>query len=211
MSGLHKRFSIASRRAQNEAKEQDSDAGLSAQEAATPHDDDNAVKGMVRLFLDSTEVYASLIVQGGEQVRRSGQWQPDLTSVSSETCCMHTSILHFLQTQTDVSLQQLVGHSNGVQMLDPLVAVLDVCKHPDMELFKMAVWTVGKVAYSATLVQSEAGNRERLRQVYEQFVAVLSHRCRCAMHFHCTAHLHARVRMQMHTQHAGQTVPPAYV
>ena len=56
--------------------------------------------------------------------------------------------------------------------------MLDVCSHPDPELFKMAVWTVGKVAYSATLVHRDAANDQRLQQVYEQFVAVLSHRCR---------------------------------
>jgi hypothetical protein len=71
-------------------------------------------------------------------------------------------------------------HYIGVQMLEPLLAVLDVCSHPDTDLFKMAVWTIGKVAYSATVVHRDGPCNERLKQVFEQFVAVLSQRCRCA-------------------------------
>ena len=64
-------------------------------------------------------------------------------------------------------------------MLPALLCVLDVCSHPDPELFKMAVWTVGKVAYGAPGVPRTPDGSDRLQGVYRQFVSVLSSRCRC--------------------------------
>jgi hypothetical protein len=66
-----------------------------------------------------------------------------------------------------------------LQMLQPLLCVLDVCSHPDLDLFKMAVWTIGKVAYSIHNVHRTSEGDQRLKLVYKQFVTVLSNRCRC--------------------------------
>jgi hypothetical protein len=86
MSTLHKRFQVAARRAHNDAQGLDLDASLPPAEAATPCDDDSTVKGMVRLFLDATEAYATLIAQGSEQVRGGRCLQQVCCKVCARVC-----------------------------------------------------------------------------------------------------------------------------
>ena len=164
---LHGRFRVAVKRAHNEAQSRETDAGLSAEEVAVAYEDDASVKGMVRLFLNATEAYASLVATGGEQVCIRALYTKALLSSASTPASTRLGIQMMLLKQYNVSgrccagccIQRMVAVAAtqlltrcASQVLEPLLCVLDVCSHPDPELFKMAVWTVGKVAYSATLV-----------------------------------------------------------
>lgn len=66
---LRPRFQLALSRAQNEAAGRDAEAGLAPAARDAPHDDDDAVRAMVRLFLDTTEAFQSLVATGRADVR----------------------------------------------------------------------------------------------------------------------------------------------
>ena len=66
---LRPRFHVALLRAINEDAGKDPDEGLSPEAKQTPHDDEETVRCMVRLFLDIADAYQVLIAQGSEEVR----------------------------------------------------------------------------------------------------------------------------------------------
>jgi hypothetical protein len=66
---LRPRFLVAVKRAHNDAQGVDTESGLSREEAGL-EDDQDSVKGMARLFLNTTESYAALVAQGREEVRK---------------------------------------------------------------------------------------------------------------------------------------------
>lgn len=93
------------------------------------------------------------------------------------------------------------------QALELLEFLLHVCSHPNLDMFKMSVWTVGKIA--VTIRESapcRPEGQQRICNVYEQFVSILSQRCRCApMHSATVVHLSLpRVRTAGRRAHCAE-------
>jgi hypothetical protein len=76
-----------------------------------------------------------------------------------------------------------------LQALELLEFLVHICMHPSLDLFKMSVWTVGKVAVSVREWRGMQGYpaavEPQIRTAYEKFVAILSSRCRWATILHC--------------------------